>query len=335
MKVLVPSTIALDVRSEDDLVTYDVEAPLPAHVLDADVLVLWQNPGVQLRDAARTLRRLRLVQTLASGADLALEAGFDPHVPICSGRSLHDGPVAEHALAVTLAAVRRLDRLGDAQRARRWDLDYFRAQSAPATCADYTLAGANVTIWGFGSIAARLAPLLTALGARVSGIARKSGMRAGFPVFAETERRRILRETDVLISLAPATAETQDLFDQALFAALRPGGVFVNVGRGATVDEDALCRALASGQLRAAAIDVTKAEPLPQDSPLWDADNLIITPHVAGNRPVGASQLIQQNLRALKTGSALINEVYSPRPRLAEATGGRPQIAQVRGHEST
>lgn len=309
MKILIPNTIELNLRAGDDVVVYDVNAAVPAAHRDAEVLVAWHNSAEQLADAARDLPALRLVQALASGADVVLNAGFAADVCICSGRSLHDGPVAEHALALILSAVRRLDRLQDAQHARLWDEEFIAAQAATATRGLYTLAGATVTIWGFGSIATRLAPLLQLLGADVHGIARSSGERAGVPVVAEGDASELLGRTDVLVSLLPATAETTELFDASVFESLKPGAVFVNVGRGATVDENALLDALASGRLRSAAIDVTQTEPLPADSPLWDTPNLVITPHVAGNRPVGSSALIDENVRRLLADEELLNRV--------------------------
>ncbi|GAA1138262.1 phosphoglycerate dehydrogenase [Microbacterium natoriense] len=309
MKILVPNTIELQLGSDAEVVVYDVSADIPAEHRDAEVLVTWQNPGRQLDHAVRDLPELRLVQTLAAGPDAVLAAGFAADVRICSGRSLHDGPVAEHALALILRAVRRLDLLHDAQRERRWDADFISAQSAAETRSAYTLAGSRVTIWGFGSIAARLAPMLGLLGADVRGIARSSGIRSGFEVRAEADAAEVLAETDVLVSLVPASPETADLFDAAVFGMLRPGAVFVNVGRGATVDEDALIDALATGRLRTAAIDVMKTEPLDAESPLWTTPNLVITPHVAGNRPVGASALIDENVARLIAGEELRNQV--------------------------
>lgn len=309
MKILIPNTIELSLGSDADVVVYDVDAPVPAPHRDAAVLVAWHNSAEQLADTARTLPALKLVQALASGADVVLNAGFASAVHICSGRSLHDGPVAEHALTLILSAVRRLDRLHEAQHAHRWDQGFIAAQAAPETRDLYTLAGATVTIWGFGSIAARLAPLLQLLGAEVHGIARSSGERAGVPVVAESDASELIGRTDVLVSLLPANAETAEVFDSAVFTAVKAGAVFVNVGRGATVDEGALIDALASGRLRAAAIDVTRSEPLPADSPLWDAPNLVITPHVAGNRPVGSGALIDENVRRLLAGEDLLNRV--------------------------
>jgi phosphoglycerate dehydrogenase-like enzyme len=309
MKILIPNTIELNLRAGDDVVVYDVNAAVPAAHRDAEVLVAWHNSAEQLADAARTMPALRLVQALASGADVVLNAGFAPDVRVCSGRSLHDGPVAEHALALILSAVRRLDRLQRAQGAHRWDEEFIAAQAATATRDLYTLAGATVTIWGFGSIAARLAPLMQLLGAEVHGIARSAGERAGVPVVTERDAGGILGRTDVLVSLLPATADTAELFDASVFGSVKPGAVFVNVGRGATVDEEALIAALESGRIRAAAIDVTQTEPLPAGSPLWDAPNLVITPHVAGNRPVGSSGLIDENVRRLRAGEELLNRV--------------------------
>jgi phosphoglycerate dehydrogenase-like enzyme len=141
----------------------------------------------------------------------------------------------------------------------------------------------------------------------VRGIARHAGERVGYPVVAESEAQGLLPTTDVLVSLVPSAPSTVDLFDKTVFDRLKRGSIFINVGRGATVDEDALIDALTSNQLRAAAIDVTKSEPLEASSALWATPNLIITPHVAGNRPVGATELVQTNIERLRAGGDLIN----------------------------
>ena len=309
MKILIPNTIELHLTSDAEVVVYDAAAEIPAEHRDAEVLVSWQNPASRLAEAARTLPSLRLVQTLAAGPDVVVAAGFAPEVPICSGRSLHDGPVAEHALTLILGAVRRLDQLRDAQLERRWDRGFIAAQVATETRGHFTLAGSRVTIWGFGSIAARLAPMLQLLGAEVRGIARSAGLRSGVEVVADADAAAVLAGTDVLVSLVPASAETADLFDAEVFGMLKPGAVFVNVGRGATVDEDALVDALASGRLRTAALDVMKTEPLPADSPLWTTPGLVLTPHVAGNRPVGGAELVDANVARLLAGEELVNRV--------------------------
>lgn len=310
MKILVPHTITLDLSgSGEDVFVYQADEPVPDEHVDAEVLVVWRNTSENLADAARRMNQLKLVQTLAAGPDSVLAAGFAANVSIASGRSLHDGPVAEHALALTLAAVRRLDLLLEAQKSASWDHAYNAAQASAETEQLYTLDGANVTIWGFGSIAGRLAPMLAALGANVTGVASSRGERYGFPVAAAEELTEILRTTNVLISILPATPETTDALSAELLRALPTTAIFVNVGRGATVDEDALVAALHEGRLHAAALDVTKDEPLPAGSKLWSAPNVIITPHVAGNRPKGSAKLVLANVSALREGRALTNQV--------------------------
>ena len=313
MKILVPDTIELDLSElsvpEKEVAVYQVDKPIPGEHRDAEVLVVWRNTSENLSDAAKTMPSLKLVQTLAAGPDSVLAAGFADNVAITSGRSLHDGPVAEHALALILAAVRRLDQLTESQQDSTWNEPFNAAQSAPDTEQLYTLDGANVTVWGFGSIAGRLAPLLAALGANVTGVASSKGERYGFPVVADDEFHQVLPTTDVLVSILPATPETADALNEDVLRSLPDTAIFVNVGRGATVDEDALLAALEEGKLRVAALDVTKVEPLPADSRLWGAPNLIITPHVAGNRPKGAAKLVTANVTALKEGKPLTNQV--------------------------
>lgn len=311
MKLLVPATHPLALRLPADVtaVTYDPAAPLPPEHHDAEALVAWGNPPEALARLARDLRALRWVQTLAAGPDAVLQAGFDARVVITSGRGLHDGPVREHALALVLALVRRLPDAGEAQRAHRWSTALGGIQSLHPAGRVTTLMGARVLIWGFGSIAQTLAPVLRALGATVTGVARSAGDRAGFPVVAEEAVARALGATDLLIVILPSSPATDRAVDAARLARLPPHALVVNVGRGSTVDEAALVAALRSGRLAAAALDVTRTEPLPADSPLWDAPNLLITPHAAGGRPVGAEALIGHNLAALRAGEPLRNVV--------------------------
>lgn len=309
MKILVPGNVPFDsVPQLDDAadvaVPYVMREPIPDEHLDADVLVTWGSPARVYEDAARRLTRLRWVQTLAAGPDAVLAAGFAPDVVVSSGRGLHDGTVAEHALALVLASVRRIDRSLAAQRSHTWDRGLGKEQASEAAGRTFTLDGARVTVWGFGSIALRLAPLLAALGAEVTGVAGSSGTRGGFPVVADADLRELLPRTDVLVSLLPATPTTRHALDADLLALLPPHARFVNVGRGATVDEAALVAALESGALAGAALDVTETEPLPAGSPLWDAPNVIITPHVAGGRPQHAAAFLTEQVRAWKRGGA-------------------------------
>jgi phosphoglycerate dehydrogenase-like enzyme len=286
-------------------VVYAVDRPVPDEHTDAEALVVWGNPAAQLRDAAARLTRLRWVQTLAAGPDAVLAAGFPPGVTVTGGTGLHDLTVAEHALALVLAAARRLNLLVRAQIGHRWAGELGGLQPVHEPGSFRTLRGARVAIWGFGGIAGTLAPHLAALGAHVTGIARTAGERHGFPVVTTADLPSLLPATDVLVMILPATGATEKALDAGVLKLLPPHAWLINVGRGATVDEDALLAALRGGRLAGAALDVFDTEPLPAGSGLWDEPNVIITPHAAGGRPIGAADRIAQNLVAYRAGAGL------------------------------
>jgi len=305
MKVLLPGNVPLDVPAPAGVrtVVFDPATPVPDEHTDADVLVTWGQSADQLRTEARRLTRLRWVQTLAAGPDAVLAAGFPDHVVVTCGRGLHDRTVAEHTLALLLAGVRSVPTMVHAKDERRWAGEIGGPQPLHPEGRLTTLLGARVVIWGFGSIAQTLAPYLTALGARVRGVARSAGERAGYPVTQDVDAA--LRDADVLVMLLPSLPETDRALDARRLALLPAHAWVVNAGRGTTVDEDALVAALTEGRIGGAALDVTRVEPLPATSPLWDAPNLIISPHAAGGRPVGADALVAENLTAFVAGEPL------------------------------
>ncbi len=316
--ILLPTTLEEPVSLPPGMraVSYAPDAPVPDDGLDAEILVVWGSGRRVLLDAAARLTRLRWVACLAAGTDVVEEC-FPPPVAITSGRGLHDGPVAEHALALVLACARRLPALVRAQDEGRWAAELGGLQRVHDS-EFRTLAGARVVIWGFGSIAARLAPLLQALGAFVMGVARHAGPRPGsgpsgepwgtFDVVTADELPRLLPDTDVLISVLPATAQTAGAVSSSVLALLPPRAFVVNVGRGSTLDEDALLAAIRSGALAGAALDVTSREPLPADSPLWSEPRILLTPHAAGGRPRGAGPYLTTALTAYTRSQPLPNQ---------------------------
>jgi phosphoglycerate dehydrogenase-like enzyme len=307
MKLLLPDSIDLDLDRPDgvETVVYSVAAPIPAAHTDAEALVVWGNPPAQLRDVAARLTKLRWVQTLAAGPDSILQAGFAPRVVLTTGGGLHDLTVAEHALALVLAAARRLNLLVRAQIGHRWAGELGGLQPVREVGSFRTLRGAQVVIWGFGGIAATLAPHLAALGAHVTGVARSAGERHGFRVATVEDLPRLLAHTDVLIMILPATPDTERVLNAQVLALLPAHAWVVNVGRGVTVDEAALLDAVRAHRLGGAALDVFDTEPLPPDSGLWDEPDIIVSPHAAGGRPIGATKLIIDNLTALRHGRPL------------------------------
>lgn len=309
MKILLPDTLPLDpVLPEGwEAVTIDARAEIPAEHHDAAVLVVWGASRRHLSSAAENLQDLQLVQSLSAGVDGILAAGFEADVVIAAGAGLHSLTVSEHALALLLSLLRRLPESREAQQRHEWSSELGGLQPLHPEGRITTLIGARVLIWGFGQIGQNLAPTLKALGAEVRGAARSAGTRAGFEVISDEQVQDALPEVDVLIDILPATEQTAGVVGREVLAALPDHAVLINVGRGATVDQVALREALEAGTLGGAGLDVTDPEPLPAGDPLWDAPRLLITPHAAGGRPVGADERITANLRALVEGDELLH----------------------------
>lgn len=301
MKILLPDTMPLspELPAGWEAVSVDARAEIPTEHHDAEVLVVWGASRRHLESAAQNLSGLRLVQSLSAGMEGILAAGFADDVILASGVGLHSRTVSEHALALILALVRRLPAALAAQERHDWSEEIGGLQPLNPPERLTTLLGARVLIWGFGDIGQTLAPLLSALGAEVIGVARTAGERGGFEVITAEELPERLGRTDVLVDILPGGEQTRHMIDAEVLAALPSRAIVVNVGRGTTIDQEALARALNQGQIGGAGLDVTDPEPLPSDDPLWEAENLILTPHAAGGRPVGADERIAANLRAL------------------------------------
>ncbi|GMA29729.1 NAD(P)-dependent oxidoreductase [Arenivirga flava] len=307
-KILIPSDFELHLEPVQgvDVVAIDKTAPLPSEHADAAGFVEWAMSGKQVAALVEALPDLRWVQSLAAGPNTVLDA-TPSDVTVTGGSGLHDKPVAEHALALVLAGLRRVHLAVRAQQESRWAFEIGGPQPEWDPTAATTLRGARVTIWGYGNIARELAPHLVALGASVTGVARSARQEGDVRVVDDIDA--VLPETDVLVMILPGSDATEHALDHDRLAALPTRSWVVNVGRGTSIDQVALLAALRSGAIRGAALDVTDPEPLPADSPLWGEPNLIITPHAAGGRPLGASELVQRNIEAFATGGELENVI--------------------------
>jgi phosphoglycerate dehydrogenase-like enzyme len=242
------------------------------------------------------LPNLKVVQTRSAGVDWIVDLVPDG-VTLCSARGARDVAMAEWVLWAILADVKASRTAAEQQAARDWThLDLG------------DLCGARVLILGHGSIGVaveeRLAPLAVAEVVRVARRARDG-------VHAIDDLAGLLPGADVVVNLLPATPQTRGLLGAELLGAMRPGALFVNAGRGATVDTAALLGQLQGGRLRAV-LDVVEPEPLPPDHPLWSAPNLILTPHSAGDTPGAeraAWRLAGEQLRRYAAGEPLRNVV--------------------------
>ncbi|HLT90879.1 MAG TPA: D-2-hydroxyacid dehydrogenase [Woeseiaceae bacterium] len=230
--------------------------------------------------------RLRWVQTTSAGVGPRVQRlGLaERGVLVTTAGGIHAGPLTEFTFMVLLARAKGYEHLKQEQAARRWCLH-----------ATDTLAGQTLSIVGMGGIGRRIAALGKAFEMRVFGLVRDESRATAADldidrVFRRAELHDMLRETDALVLCAPETPETVNIIDRAALAAMKKSAVLVNVARGSLVDEPALVTALLAGQLAFAALDVFRTEPLPPTSPLWDLDNVLVSPH-------SASTVRQENAR--------------------------------------
>jgi phosphoglycerate dehydrogenase-like enzyme len=221
---------------------------------------------------------------------------------------VYDEACAEHVLAFMLASARGLDAaFANASGPRAWPQQAMRARAR-------RLDGQSVVLVGFGSIARRLVELLAPLRVKITGVRRRVAGDEPVPTFAwaTPEASAALAAADHVVDLLPGNAGTTRAFDAAVLGALAPGAVFYNIGRGTTVDQQALRAALVEGRLGGAYLDVTDPEPLPPDDPLWTTPNCLVTPHAAGGHADESVRLVRhflENLARLEAGRPLLDEV--------------------------
>ena len=203
------------------------------------------------------------------------------NVTLTNGRYVHGGVVAEHVIALIFALAKNLPSSMRLQAQHAWG----QAEMAEEGARPREIAGATLGLVGLGSIGGDVARHAAGLGMRV--IATRENPSKPKPegveqVFAANELSKLLRESDYVVLTAPVTASTEKLINAERLKEMKPKACLINVGRGALVDEAALAEALQNKTIAAAALDVFEKEPLPENSPLWDLENVLITPHIAG-----------------------------------------------------
>jgi phosphoglycerate dehydrogenase-like enzyme len=251
---------------------------------------------------------LRWVHSPAAGVgSMLFPAMKSSRVVLSNSRGMNAAAVAEHALMLMLAAVRRLPDAVRAQAERRWVAGELSGLPS--------LRGRTLLIAGLGAIGRELARIASGVGMRVIGTRRETGdprPEGVADAFGPADLPGLLPGADIVVLAAPLTPETRGMIGAAELARMKPSAWLVNVARGKLVDEPALVRALESGAIAGAALDVFEHEPLPAASPLWSMPNVIITPHVAGFRDdywQAAADLFAANLRRYLSGEALANIV--------------------------
>lgn len=301
---------AIFVRRETNLHHFQVWTPqeLAARLQEADVLLIsgfWRD---ELLDIAP---RLRFIQSIGAGYDqFGLAALRQRGVRLAHASGVNRNAVSEHTMALILALTRHIHSGRDHQQRHVW-----RNMIGDLARREDELGGKTLLIVGFGKIGSRLAKLAKAFDMRVLATKRNptTTTDAVDGIYTPEHLPALLPQADFVALTCPLTAETEKLIDAAAFERMKTSAYLINVARGGCVDEPALLAALRAGTIAGAGIDHFWEEPLSQDSPFWDMENLIITPHTGGETRMYEENLIDillENLNRLWRGETeLLNQV--------------------------
>ncbi len=275
-------------------------------IREADILFTY---GSFISDALiREAARLKWIQAQTTGVDgIADLPSLSKEVILTTTRGIHTAPVSELAILHMLAANRNLARNVRNQQAKLW-------ARWPGTVLDRKTVG----ILGVGAISEALARHCKSFGMTVLGFSGSERNIEHFDrIHERKELERMAARLDYLVILAPLTAETKNLVDRRIFAAMKPNAYLVNVARGGIVNEDDLIDALRKGKIAGAGLDVFEEEPLPPHHPLWEMENVLITPHIGGRYDAIVERklpIFEHNLRAFLEGKPelMMNRVERP-----------------------
>jgi phosphoglycerate dehydrogenase-like enzyme len=239
-------------------------------------IVLYSGLGgetIPFREVWPHIGNAKWVHSLSAGVEKFLIPEFiTSPVPLTNARGVFKRPLADFAILAILYFYKGARRLIESQRAHKWD--DFSVEWLP---------GKIMGVVGYGEIGRECATLAKALGLKIYATRRKPELLDGDPIldraFATPQLKEMLAECDVVLAAAPLTPETRHMLSDPQFQVMKPSAIVINVGRGPVIDEAALIRALQQKKIGAAALDVFEVEPLPRESPLWDMENVLISPH--------------------------------------------------------
>jgi phosphoglycerate dehydrogenase-like enzyme len=248
------------------------------HLADAEIAIAWSLRPEQFQLASK----LRWIHSPAAAVhQLLFPELVNSDVVLTNASAVHAPVVAEHVIAQMFALAKQLPQALRLQQKHVWGQEtMWRRRPRPRE-----LMGATLGLIGLGSIGRGVAERASLLGMRVIAIrehADKEKPPGVHEVLPNAEIEKLIAASDFVVLAVPLTPETRGLMNASRISALKPEAFLINIGRGALVDESALTDALQAHRVGGAALDVFEKEPLPPDSPLWDLDNLLITPHTAG-----------------------------------------------------
>jgi len=256
---------------------------------DAEVILLAPRFGKQLRELLPRAKKLKWVHALAAGVEtLPFDLLRGTDIIVTNSRRIYAEALGEFAVAAMLWFTKDLRRLVDQQRARKWE---------PFTVE--RLDGKTAGIIGFGGIGEAVGRRAAAMGVKVTGVRRGGDVESALGC-------------DFVVLCTPLTPETRGLITRERIAMMKQDAVLINVSRGAVVDEKALVDALRDRSIRGAALDVFEVEPLPESSPLWTMNHVLLSPHSADHTPDGhdvAMSFFLANLERFRRGEPLENVV--------------------------
>ncbi|NGZ74843.1 D-2-hydroxyacid dehydrogenase [Saccharibacillus alkalitolerans] len=286
-----------DIAPDYELISATTKEVTPEQIREADILVGWNR---KTEEAALESDRLKWVQAWSAGVDyFPMDRFEEKKVLLTNAGGVHAIPISEHIFAVLLAMTRNLHGNIRSQVRGKWDKGGTYGEAS----------GQTMVIVGTGHIGRATAKLAKAFGMKTIGV-RHSGRPEEYidEMYKTDGLEQAFAQGDVIVNILPLTDETHHFFDKESFSRMKKGALFINVGRGPSVDTEALIEALDSGILSGAALDVFEQEPLPEDHPLWKREDLILTPHVAGNTDhyeERAADIFIDNLKAFVRGETL------------------------------
>lgn len=293
IKSIGPDIELLIASSHDEAVQFAKDAEVSYSWLSSDIVKRGEN--------------IRWIQVTSAGVERYMfDELVNSDIILTNAKGLYGSQIAEHVMALVLGFVRAINILVRRQMEEVWE--------SRANLPVVELGGLTMTIVGLGGIGSVVAERASAFGLKIIGV---DSMQTSKPDCVEmlwkTDRLpEALRQSDFVVICCPLTPETQNLMSEAEFAVMKPSAYLINIARGGIVDQDALVRALQGKQIAGAGIDVTVPEPLPKGHELWGMENVILTPHMAGQSPHGGDRIFGffcENLRRYRAGEPLLNVV--------------------------
>mgnify|MGYP001164641051 FL=1 len=292
---LKPHHLEMILSSRDDITLVD-------KIESAEVVL-----GGVSRDEFKRAKNLKWIQTTGAGVDSLLYPEIiESDVIITNASGVHPIPIAEHTFALILAITRGLIKSFEGKIRKTW----FHNEA-------YTdeIHGKTIGIIGYGRIGQGIATVAKGFGMKIIALKRNTGKEVEVipdELLGRDSIDKLLTESDIVVIIVPLTKDTYHMIGERELKLMKPTGILINVARGKVVDERALIRALKEKWILGAGLDVFETEPLPPDSELWELDNVVITPHIAGLNPYYTDRLLDifiKNLKAYPDVSRMINVV--------------------------